>query len=121
MRQPFGGHPPGDHHSGEVQTGVVLTCGDTEAKSILSELTCISHLTADFAPDEVGAGVATYNNLVPVGITTRTHREVTALFGGLALVPPGVVPVSEWRPDHAPVRGVSADVYAGLATVRQSR
>lgn len=81
----------------------------------------ISHLTADFAPDEVGAGVATYNNLVPAGITTRTHREVTALFGELALVPPGVVPVSEWRPDHAPVRGVSADMHAGLATVRRSR
>jgi SAM-dependent methyltransferase len=81
----------------------------------------ISHLTADFAPDQVGAGVAAYNALVPAGITARTHREVTALFGDLALVAPGVVPVSEWRPDHAPVRGVSADVYAGLAMVRRSR
>jgi hypothetical protein len=81
----------------------------------------ISHLTADFAPDQVGAGVAAYNALVPAGITARTHREVTALFGGLGLVAPGVVPVSEWRPDHAPVRGVSADVYAGLAMVRRSR
>jgi hypothetical protein len=80
----------------------------------------ISHLTADFAPDEVGVGVAAYNNLVPAGITARTHREVTGLFGGLALVAPGVVPVSEWRPDHAPVRGVSADVYAGLAVVPRS-
>jgi SAM-dependent methyltransferase len=77
----------------------------------------ISHLTADFAPDEVASGVAAYNALVPAGITARTHREVTALFGGLALVPPGVVPVSEWRPDHAPARGVSADVYAALATI----
>jgi hypothetical protein len=81
----------------------------------------ISHLTADFAPDQVGAGVAAYNVLVPAGITARTHREVSALFDGLALVAPGVVPVSEWRPDHAPVRGVSADVYAGLAMVRRSR
>jgi SAM-dependent methyltransferase len=81
----------------------------------------ISHLTADFAPDQVGAGVAAYNALVPAEITARTHREVTALFGDLALVAPGVVPVSEWRPDHAPVRGVSADVYAGLAMVRRSR
>jgi SAM-dependent methyltransferase len=81
----------------------------------------ISHVTADFAPDQVGAGVAAYNALVPAGITARSHREVTALFGGLALVPPGVVPVSEWRPDHGPVRAVSADVYAGLAMVRRSR
>jgi hypothetical protein len=77
----------------------------------------ISHLTADFAPGEVGVGVAAYNALVPVGITARTHAHVTTLFGGLSLVPPGVVPVSEWRPDYAPVHGVSADVYAGLATV----
>jgi hypothetical protein len=77
----------------------------------------ITHLTSDFAPDQVGAGVAAYNNLVPAGITARTRGEVTALFGGLSLIPPGVVPVSEWRPDHAPVRGVSADVYAGLAAV----
>ncbi len=82
----------------------------------------ISHLTADFAPDEVASGVAAYNAVVPAGITARTHREVTALFGGLALVPPGVVPVTEWRPDHAPARGVSADVYAALATItRRSR
>jgi hypothetical protein len=82
----------------------------------------ISHLTADFAPEQVAAGVDVYNALVPAGITARSHAQVTALFGGLPLVPPGVVPVSGWRPDHAPVRGVSADVYAGLATVtRRSR
>jgi hypothetical protein len=81
----------------------------------------ISHLTGDFAPDQVASGVAAYNTLVPAGITARTHREITALFGGLSLVPPGVVPVSEWRPEHAPVHGVSADIYAGLATVRRPR
>jgi len=81
----------------------------------------ISHLTADFAPDQVASGVAAYNALVPAGLTARTHREVTALFGGRPLVSPGVVPVSEWRPEHAPVHGVSADVYAGLATVRRPR
>jgi S-adenosyl methyltransferase len=82
-------------------------------------LLAISHLTADFEPDEVAAGVAAYNALVPAGITARSHAEVTALFGGLALVPPGVVPVTEWRPDHAPVHGVSADIYAGIAITRK--
>jgi hypothetical protein len=82
----------------------------------------ISHLTADFAPEQVAAGVAAYNALVPAGITARTHAQVTALFGELPLVAPGVVPVSEWRPEHAPVHGVSADLYAGLATTtRRSR
>jgi SAM-dependent methyltransferase len=91
--------------------------------SLLAPGSCvaISHLTSDFAPEQVGAGVAAYNALVPAGITARTHREITGLFGGLSLVPPGVVPVSEWRPDHAPLRGVSADVYAGLATTGRRR
>ena len=127
-----------------------MNCGDTRVRSVFIEIACvlhfradaddpagvveiladvlapgsfvaISHLTSDFAPEQVGAGVAAYNALVPVGLTARTHREVTSLFGGFVLVPPGVVPVSEWRPEHAPVRGVSADMYAGLATIRRSR
>ena len=81
----------------------------------------ISHLTSDFAPHAVTAAVAAYNALVPAGITARSHAQVTALFGGLPLVAPGIVPVSEWRPAHAPVHGVSADLYAGLATTPGDR
>jgi S-adenosyl methyltransferase len=81
----------------------------------------ISHLTADFAPGQVDAGVAAYNSLVPARIIARSHTQVTALFGGLPLVAPGVVPVSEWRPDRHPRRGVSADMYAGVATTGRSR
>ncbi len=94
--------------------GVVASLADVLAPGSFA---AVSHLTADFAPEQVGAGVAAYNDLVPAGITARTHREVTALLGRLALMAPGVVPVSEWRPDHAPVHGVIADMYAGLATV----
>jgi S-adenosyl methyltransferase len=84
-------------------------------------LVAISHLTSDLAPDAVNSGVAAYNTLVPAGITARTHAEVTALFGGLRLVPPGVVPVSEWRHDSHDCFVQPADVYAGLASVRQPR
>ncbi len=62
------------------------------------------------------AGVAAYNTLVPTAITPRSHAQVTALFGGLPLVTPGIVPVTEWRPDHHARSGQSADLYAGLAT-----
>jgi S-adenosyl methyltransferase len=81
----------------------------------------ISHLTSDFAPGQVTAGVTAYNALVPAGITARSHAQVTALFGGLPLVAPGVVPVTEWRPDHTGRPGLGADMYAGLATTRRSR
>jgi hypothetical protein len=73
----------------------------------------ISHLTADSAPEAVGGGVAAYNALVPVPVIPRTHAQVSGLFGGLPLVPPGVVPVSEWRPDAAAPRKKVTDVYAG--------
>jgi hypothetical protein len=33
-----------------------------------------------------------------VTITFRSHAEVTRLFNGLELIPPGVVPVNHWRP-----------------------
>jgi hypothetical protein len=73
----------------------------------------ISHLTADSAPEAVGGGVAAYNALVPTSIYARTHAQVTELFGDFSLVPPGVVPVSEWRPDA--VAKKVTDVYAGIA------
>ncbi len=91
----------------------------------------ISHLTADFAPAQVGAGVAAYNAAVPGGVTPRSHAEVTALFDGLPLVPPGVVPVTEWRPTtpahsvtpagagtQASTGAPAADLYAGIARIR---
>jgi len=77
----------------------------------------ISHLTSDFAPAAVASGVAAYNEAVPGGITARSHAQVTALLGGLSLVPPGVVPVSEWRPEPGMVRQ-PADLYAALAATR---
>jgi SAM-dependent methyltransferase len=75
----------------------------------------ISHLTGDFAPGPVAAGVSAYNTLVPTALIPRTHTQVSALFAGLPLVPPGVVPLTEWRP--APVGQFSqpADMYAGVA------
>src|SRR5262249_31764433 len=74
----------------------------------------ISHLTGDFAPGPVAAGGTAYNALVPMGVLPRGHTQVSALLGELPLVPPGVVPITEWRPITG-LRGASADMYAGLA------
>jgi SAM-dependent methyltransferase len=74
----------------------------------------ISHLTDDFAPGPVTAGVTAYNRLVPAAVIPRSHTQISALLGGLPLVPPGVVPLTEWRPIARPCL-VSADIYAGLA------
>jgi S-adenosyl methyltransferase len=76
----------------------------------------ISHLTADFAPEQVTAATQAYNNLAPVPVTARTHAQVTALFGGLPLLAPGVVPVTEWRPPIGELPQ-PADLHAGLARI----
>src|SRR5262245_22153598 len=75
----------------------------------------ISHLTADFAPGPVAAGVEAYTSLVPTPLVPRSHAQVSALFGGLPLVPPGVVPVTEWRPAVASPLPQAADLSAGVA------
>jgi S-adenosyl methyltransferase len=75
----------------------------------------ISHLTIDFAPGPVTAGVAAYNALVPTALIPRSHAQVSALFGGLPLVPPGVVPVTEWRSALGGPVSQNADMYAGVA------
>jgi hypothetical protein len=80
----------------------------------------ISHLTSDFAPGQVTAGVEAYNALAPGPLVARNHTQVSALFGGLPLVAPGVVPVTEWRPATAP-SPQTADLYAGVARTPEGR
>jgi hypothetical protein len=77
----------------------------------------ISHLTSDFAPSAVTAGVESYNALVPAPLITRSHTQVSALFGRLPLVPPGVVPLTEWRPALSGPSSQHADMYAGAACI----
>ncbi|GAA4223911.1 SAM-dependent methyltransferase [Actinomadura meridiana] len=45
------------------------------------------------------------------------REQMTALFRGLALEPPGVVPVSGWQPDLAPLPGGEAWFYAGVGRI----
>jgi hypothetical protein len=81
----------------------------------------ISHLTADQAPEQVTAAATAYNTATLTPVTPRTHTQVTGLFGGLPLLPPGVVPVTEWR-TRAGELAQPCDLYGGVARVpRQER
>ena len=84
-------------------------------------LVVISHLTGDFAPEPVAAGVAAYNSLVPTALIPRSHSQVSGLFGGLPLVSPGVVPLTEWRPVLMGSSTQNADMYAGVACTSGQR
>jgi hypothetical protein len=81
----------------------------------------ISHLTGDLAPEQVSAAAEAYNKLAPAPVTARTHAQVTVLFGGLPLLAPGVVPVSEWRPAIGNPFGQPADLHGGVARIPQAR
>jgi hypothetical protein len=77
-------------------------------------LIAISHLTGDFAPDEVAAGTAAYNARVPVQVHPRSRDEVTALCGSLPIEYPGVVPVNHWMPSLRETLGPAVDLHAAV-------
>jgi S-adenosyl methyltransferase len=61
----------------------------------------LSHPTSDVQQDQVTAMVTQLNHLVAEKVTTRDRDQVARFFAGLELVEPGLVNVSEWRPDGA--------------------
>lgn len=79
-----------------------------------------SHLNPEHDRLGVAAGVRAYR-AGGVAVQARNSRELTALaFSGLDLVPPGVVSVSEWRPDSPDPRPTPAEVscYGGVGRKR---
>ena len=76
-----------------------------------------SHVTGEHLPAEAAATTRTYRSS-GVPLQPRDSDEFARLaFDGLDLVPPGVVLVSEWRPDVTGLRPAPAEVncYGGVA------
>jgi hypothetical protein len=76
-----------------------------------------THLTLEHDPEGVGGGQRAYHR-AGLAMNARDSGEFAALaFSGLELVPPGVVLVSEWRPDSEGPRPTPAEVscYGGIA------
>jgi hypothetical protein len=77
-----------------------------------------SHGTAEYAPTAVGAGHAYLRG--GVDVTGRDHDVFADLvFRGLTLVPPGVVALSEWRPEAGAILPPRADVSNNGAVARK--
>jgi hypothetical protein len=74
----------------------------------------ISHVTADhLSEDAARQARAAYAGASAPGVA-RTREQIAGFFGGLDMVAPGLVDVSEWRPDHiGPLPG-PAVFYAGI-------
>jgi SAM-dependent methyltransferase len=79
-----------------------------------------SHLTAEHEPAGLQAGQRLYRE-AGIQMQTRDADDFASLaFSGLDLMPPGVVLVSEWRPDTDAPRPTPAEVscYGGVARKR---
>jgi S-adenosyl methyltransferase len=75
-----------------------------------------SHLTLEHDSEGVGGGQRVYHK-AGLPMNARDADEFASLaFSGLELVPPGVVLVSEWRPDSKAPRPSAAEVscYGGV-------
>jgi hypothetical protein len=58
-----------------------------------------THATTDFSPPEHQAAHRRMRDEGRSDVWTRDRAEFAALFDGLEILEPGIVPVSEWRPD----------------------
>jgi hypothetical protein len=74
----------------------------------------ITHPTAEFNAEAMAGAVAAAEQS-GVTLVPRSHAETAALFSGLELVEPGVVPVLAWRPDGPAAEPRAAYYWAGIA------
>ncbi len=63
----------------------------------------ISHvgtaITDRYGESTVSRGTSVYRTQAAAEINFRTDAQITALFGDLTMVEPGLVPLNEWRPE----------------------
>ena len=74
----------------------------------------ITHPTADFAPAEVAQAVAAATG-AGMTLVARTREAVERFFGDWEWLEPGLVPVSNWRPDEPVDQPEAAYYWAGVA------
>ena len=79
----------------------------------------IQHPTADFYPP--GAGTAAAYQRAGIAFQYRTREEFARFFTGLELLPPGIVPMAEWRAESEPgPRPAPAEASAYAAVARKN-
>jgi hypothetical protein len=75
----------------------------------------ISHVTGDFAPDQMRAVTAEYQQRGTVFVG-RGKEAIRGMFNGRDLVAPGLVPMSQWRPgDGGEASAARIWGYCGVA------
>jgi hypothetical protein len=81
----------------------------------------ITHITGDFERVNATGVIATIKRAGNEGLHLRCKSEIRQLFGGFALVEPGLVPPCAWRPDNPPAPGMQPGdegMWAGVGVKR---
>jgi S-adenosyl methyltransferase len=58
----------------------------------------MAHGASDIAPQAAAEMTRRYNAVSLAPITLRNREQIARFFGGLDLIPPGLVPISQWGP-----------------------
>jgi S-adenosyl methyltransferase len=96
---------------------------DAEAAQIVSQLVAacppgsflaISHPASDIDADQTSETARRLNQSGPEQLRLRDHAGVLRLFGGLELVPPGLVRVSKWHPESDLAAEAAGPLWAGV-------
>ncbi len=74
----------------------------------------LTHVASDLEPEAMAEMARRVNQHVAQPATPRDHVTVMRFFGGLELVPPGVVRVPEWRPDSAEAAATPSTQWGGV-------
>jgi hypothetical protein len=93
-------------------------------RRLLDALPAGSYLVATHATDDFGTPEqqALYQRILEQGksdVWTRGRDEFAALFDGLDLIDPGVVPASEWRPEPSAAIPARSDINVWAAVGRK--
>jgi hypothetical protein len=77
----------------------------------------VSHAGSDLMPEDVAAFEKSLNAHLPVGRqhVARPRSAVTGFFDGVQLAEPGVVRVSDWRPDSPEESATPTILWGGVA------
>ncbi|QGK70710.1 hypothetical protein GIY23_15360 [Allosaccharopolyspora coralli] len=77
----------------------------------------LSHASHEGQPQQAASHEDLYRRRTTTPMTMRSRDEVTALFAGFELVEPGVVYLTQWRPESSDAAAENPERFPGLAGV----
>jgi hypothetical protein len=75
----------------------------------------LSHTASDIFPEEVAGFASAMNRSITQKVTPRDREQVAGFFRGHALIDPGVVQISKWRPRSEMEGDAPAAMWGGIA------